>query len=66
MAPARKSKDKPPDTKTAEELDGVIDEVLRSSRSLVDQLENLLQRARELVKENKRLLAERDKHRRHG
>ena len=50
-----------PEGEEAERLDRVIDDVLRTSRSLIDQLESLLERARALLKENKRLLAERKK-----
>ena len=60
MVPDKKSDDEKAQ-KTAEELDHVVDEVLRTSRALVDQLEGLLERARALVKENARLLAERNK-----
>jgi hypothetical protein len=56
-----KKQDKKAEEKNAEELDHVVDEVLRTSRSLVEQLETLLDRARALVKENARLLAEHKK-----
>jgi len=53
------AKEKDDETDKAEELDRVIDDVLRTSRAMVQQLEDMLERARALIKENKRLLADR-------
>lgn len=66
MVEDKKPEEKRPEEKKAEELDHVIDDVLRTSRALTEQLEALLERARALVKENMRLLAERDKDKRRG